>query len=302
LIFFLNDGVATPSLRKKFKNKNMLLRIEHELNYTYSQSVLLTPHYIYLTPKLSPNQEFRHFSLSTTPATSNLVKNVDAESNIQHVAYFKDSCQNLQIKTSFEIESQPFNPFSFIFFPFEAERLPFEYPEKEKKLLQLYLNQEGVTTIIHQFARQIAAQVEWKTLAFLTKMSEYIRANFIYEKRLLGEANSPEKTLISQKGTCRDYVVLMIEACKALGIAARFVSGYAYGSPEQAHELHAWVEVYLPGGGWRSFDPTEGKVADNQYVTLAASAQPALISPVIGTFRGAAKSSLEAFVKISKLA
>jgi transglutaminase-like putative cysteine protease len=279
----------------------MLFRIEHELNYTYSQAVFLTPHYIYLTPKLTPYQELRNYSLEIYPTISKIIKNVDAESNIQHIAYFKDSCQNLQIKTNFEIESQFFNAFDVIFFPFEAERLPFQYPEAEKILLQSYLNQEGVTTTIHQFARQIAAEADWKTMRFLTKMCEYIRGNFFYEKRLEGEANSPEKTLISQKGTCRDYVVLMIAACKALGIAARFVSGYAYGSPEQAHELHAWVEAYLPGGGWRGFDPTEGKVADNQYVTLAASAQPALISPVIGTFRGAAKSSLEAFVKISKL-
>ena len=279
----------------------MLLRIEHELNYAYSQSVFLTPHYIYLTPKLSPYQELRDFSLETFPKTSKIVKNVDAESNIQHIAYFKDACQDLQIKTSFEIESQLFNTFDVIFFPFEAERLPFQYPEAEKILLQNYLNQEGVTTTIHQFARQIAAEADWKTMLFLTKISKHIQENFFYEKRLEGAAHSPEKTLLTQKGTCRDYVMLMIAACKALGIAARFVSGYAYGSPEQAHELHAWVEVYLPGGGWRSFDPTEGKVADNQYVTLATSAQPALISPVTGTFRGTAKSTFEASVKISKI-
>jgi transglutaminase-like putative cysteine protease len=106
--------------------------------------------------------------------------------------------------------------------------------------------------------------------------------------------------LISRKGTCRDYAVLMIAACKALGLAARFVSGYCYGSELQAHELHAWVEVYLPGAGWRGFDPTEGRIVDFHYIALASSAQAELINPIRGGFRGNAVSSLNAFVDIQQ--
>ena len=276
----------------------MILSVEHTLYYSYSNSVSLTPHTIYLTPKASPNQEITSFQLEILPTPNILYKNIDVEGNAQSVAFFNTPTDRLSFRAKVEIVSNEVNPFHFIYFPFEAETLPFKYPEKESALLQPYLTDEGVTTLIDQFARQIAAEANWKTTDFLTRISKYIRYNFVYEKRLEGAANSPETTLISRKGTCRDYAVLMIAACKALGLAARFVSGYCYGSELQAHELHAWVEVYLPGAGWRGFDPTEGRIADFHYIALASSAQAELINPIRGGFRGNAVSSLNTFVDI----
>lgn len=276
----------------------MILSVEHTLYYSYSNFVSLTPHTIYLTPKASPNQEITSFLLDIQPIPSLLFKNVDIERNAQYVAFFDISCTTVSFKASFEINSEEYNPYQFIYFPFEMERLPFKYPEKELLLLQPYLTQNGITTLIDQFARQLASEANWKTTDFLVKISQYIRANFYYEKRLEGAANLPEKTLISRKGTCRDYAVLMIAACKTLGIAARFVSGYCFGSELQAHELHAWVEVYLPGAGWRGFDPTEGRIVDNQYIMLASSADAELINPISGGFRGDASSNLNAYVNI----
>ncbi|CAH0994109.1 hypothetical protein EMA8858_00216 [Emticicia aquatica] len=278
----------------------MVLSVEHTLHYIYSNPVLLTPHTIYLTPKASPNQEINTYLLDIQPVPNLLFKNIDVEGNAQFVAFFNSSCDKLSFKATFEIVSETFNPYHFIYFPFESEKLPFKYPEKERSSLSSYLTQEGVTTLIDQFARQIASEADWKTTDFLVNISRYIRANFIYEKRLEGVANSPERTLITRKGTCRDYAVLMIAACKSLGIAARFVSGYCFGSALQEHELHAWVEVYLPGAGWRGFDPTEGKIVDNQYITLASSAEAELINPVRGGFRGNTSSVLNAFVNIQQ--
>lgn len=276
----------------------MILSVEHTLHYSYSNPVSLTPHTIYLTPKASPNQEITSFQLEIEPAPNILYKNIDVEGNAQSVAFFNIPTNRLSFRAKLEMISNEVNPFHFIYFPFGAETLPFKYPEKESALLQPYLTDEGVTTLIDQFARQIAAEANWKTTDFLTRISKYIRYNFFYEKRLEGAANSPETTLISRKGTCRDYAVLMIAACKALGLAARFVSGYCYGSELQAHELHAWVEVYLPGAGWRGFDPTEGRIVDFHYIALASSAQAELINPIRGGFRGNAISSLNAFVDI----
>lgn len=276
----------------------MILSVEHTLYYSYSNSVSLTPHTIYLTPKASPNQEIVSFQLEILPIPNILYKNIDVEGNAQSVAFFDLLTDKLSFRAKVEIVSEQVNPFHFIYFPFEAETLPFKYPEKELALLQHYLTDEGVTTLIDQFARQMAAEANWKTTDFLTRISAYIRDNFLYEKRLEGAAHSPEVTLISRKGTCRDYAVLMIAACKALGLAARFVSGYCYGSELQAHELHAWVEVYLPGAGWRGFDPTEGRIADFHYIALASSAQAELINPIRGGFRGNAVSSLNTFVAI----
>jgi transglutaminase-like putative cysteine protease len=81
-------------------------------------------------------------------------------------------------------------------------------------------------------------------------------------------------------------------ACRSLGIAARFVSGYLFGNPQQEHQLHAWAEVYLPGAGWRGFDPTEGSVVVNRHIFLTSTAKPELAAPISGTFIGKATSTL----------
>ena len=80
--------------------------------------------------------------------------------------------------------------------------------------------------------------------------------------------------------------------CRSIGLAARFVSGYLYGNVLQENDLHAWAEVYLPGAGWRGFDPTEGQAVGNNHVYLAASGEPQSIAPLSGTFRGRARSLL----------
>lgn len=278
----------------------MKLKVIHTLSYTYAEAVTLTPHYLYLTPKVSPYQELIYNKLTINPTPNLLVKNLDAEGNIQHIAYVNEPCDKFEISSEIIIESQHFNPFDFVYFPFAAQNLPFSYLEDEKLLLKPYLDEEGITTLIHQTARKLAAEVNWNTGDFLQKICEYIRQNLSYQVRIDGSAFEPEKTLVEKYGSCRDFSVLMIAFCKSIGIAARFVSGYCYGSERQAHELHAWVEVYLPGGGWRGFDPTEGGAVNENYIALARSAQTDLVNPVKGTYKSKTpvNSSLEANVDI----
>lgn len=278
----------------------MKLKVKHTLSYTYAEAVTLTPHYVYLTPKVSPYQELIYNRLVVSPTPDLLVKNLDAEGNTQHIIYVNKPCERFELSSEIIIESQPFNPFNFVYFPFAAQNLPFSYLEDEKLLLRPYLDEEGITTLIHQTARKLAADANWNTAAYLQKVCEYIQGNITYEVRIDGSAFEPHKTLTEQHGSCRDFSVLMIAFCKSIGIAARFVSGYCYGSERQAHELHAWVEVYLPGGGWRGFDPTEGHSVNENYIALARSAQADLINPVTGTYKSKTpvNSELKAYVDI----
>ena len=270
----------------------MHLRVVHTLQYTYSEPVALEPHSIYLAPKIYPYQRLIKYDLEISPKPSKMVKNMAIEENTQHIAYFTDKTETLTIKAEMVIESNEFNIFNFVLFPFETQTLPFQYPETIKQLQQPYLVREGVTTSIEQFSRQIAASVRWNTVDFLMALSRNIRSNFAYEKREVGLPYPPEYTLTNRMGTCRDFAQLFIACCRSLGIAARFVSGYLYGSELQAHELHAWAEVYLPGAGWRGFDPTEGNAVINNHIYLATSAEPSVITPVSGTYRGKANSIL----------
>lgn len=279
----------------------MNLSVKHVLSYTYDKPVALDPHLLYLYPKAYPHQQVLDYSLRIDPLPSRIVRNVDAEGNVQQVVYFAAPTTYLTVEANMTLSSDPFNVFDFVLFPFDAKDFPFRYSERTQKYLAPYLGRQEITPYVEQFARQIATQVNWATVPFLTEMSRHIHDNFSYQQRPEGRAFPPEDTLRGLSGSCRDYSSLFIAACRSLGMAARLVSGYLYGNPTQAHELHAWVEVYLPGAGWRGFDPTEGRAMINNHICLGASADYDQLAPVMGTFRGAASSFLTTDLEIEEV-
>ena len=102
----------------------------------------------------------------------------------------------------------------------------------------------------------------------------------------------PRVTLEKGQGACRDLAVLFVAACRALGFGARFVSGYHQGHSEpMRRDLHAWAEVYLPGGGWRGYDPSLGLAVADRHVAVAAGTRPDQAAPISGSFRGTGVSS-----------
>ena len=98
----------------------------------------------------------------------------------------------------------------------------------------------------------------------------------------------PGQTLMHNSGSCRDFAALFIEACRHLGLASRFVSGYLYtwGTDGASASTHAWAEVYLPGAGWKGFDPTSGEVTGNRHIAVAVARHPEAIPPVAGSYLG----------------
>jgi transglutaminase-like putative cysteine protease len=95
---------------------------------------------------------------------------------------------------------------------------------------------------------------------------------------------SAEECLAEGRGACRDLAITFMEVCREVGLAARFVSGYQMADPQDEQYMHAWAEVYLPGGGWRGFDPTHAKAVDGSYVPVAASPVSSLATPIEGGF------------------
>lgn len=269
----------------------MHLQVRHTSEYTYDIPVALGPQTLYLYPRTYPYQRLLDYQLVIEPIPSRIVRNIDVEGNVQQVVYFNHPTNYLNVVAEMQLQSDEFNSFDFVLFPFETQRVPFRYPKAEQDLLQPYLEQVGVSERVESWARQIAAEAGWQTTAFLMSLNQTIR-QFTYEIRELGAPLPPEQTLTLHKGSCRDYTTLFMAACRSLGIAARFVSGYLFGNPQQEHQLHAWVEVYLPGAGWRGFDPTEGSLVVNRHIFLTSTAKPELAAPISGTFTGQANSVL----------
>jgi transglutaminase-like putative cysteine protease len=168
-------------------------------------------------------------------------------------------------------------------FSYSAEEVPDlgrtmerHYPDPEHK--------------IDEWARRfVTAPGESDTQALLVDMTAAIRQELRYEAREAEGTQTPVETLARGAGTCRDFALLMMEAARSLGFAARFVSGYLYDDRAVGGgATHAWVQVYLPGGGWVEFDPTNALVGGQKLVRVAVTRDPAQAIPVSGTWTGTA--------------
>lgn len=278
------------------------LSIHHRLTYRYQLSTLLGPQRLQLYPRLSWWQTLLDYRLTVDPEPGGWHTHLDLEGNTAQWLYFQQATDRLEVELRLEVDSRSFNPFDFILFPFEATRLPLVYEEPEASILAPYRPPaQAVPKIIADWTEGLLKETDRQTLLFLLRLSETLRQDFTYVIREKGPPHPPEETMNTRRGSCRDLSLLMISACHSVGLAARFVSGYAWGADSlPSHELHAWVEVYLPGAGWHAFDPTMGGAVAETHVALAASAEPMLVAPLRGAYWGEAASELETEVVVER--
>jgi len=144
-----------------------------------------------------------------------------------------------------------------------------------------------------------------ETVSLLKRLNRFIYEKFTYRRRDESGVQRPSRTLEKNSGSCRDFATLFIEACRSWGLAARFVSGYMLCEASEAGHAttHAWAEVYLPGAGWKGFDPTSGTMAGSQHVAVAVSRHPEAATPIAGSFTGLPKAFLgiDVDVKLEQL-
>ena len=284
----------------------MKLRVTHLTRYDYPQPVTFSPHWLYLHPRGAPLLRLRHFRLETKPAAK-VIWTRDVQDNVLGLAYCWERADALSIQSEFEIETLEKNPFDFILED-SALRFPFTYPAAEHFALLSYLAPpfDDTQERLRAWLGQHRAGRPADTLAFLTGLNQLLYTTLDYVRRDEENIQSSQTTLELGSGSCRDFAVLFVESCRTLGLAARFVSGYLYdpdaGSPAHG-SMHAWAEVYLPGAGWKGFDPTHGLVCDDAFIPCAHAAQADTISPVQGEFYSATPivSRLQTRVSVEKL-
>ena len=209
---------------------------------------------------------------------------VDLDGNNSIKLWFDRPTDKLSIQTTAKVATSCTNPFAYLLEPW-AIALPFDYPNSLKQQLQPYLRPYGATldNAALELAQEITIATQNNTLNFLFTLNQRIYQDCKYLTRDTGEPFPPGITWRGKTGTCRDYAVLFMEVCRAEGIATRFVSGYQEGdAAQQSRDLHAWAEVYLPGAGWRGYDPTLGLVVSDRHIPLAASAIPKYAAAVEG--------------------
>jgi len=280
----------------------MKFRIDHQTTYTFSEKAFLEPHTLRFRPKITPHQRLETFDLKVKPAPDGISFHRDVENNMVDFCWFSGLHRELMIQSSATIDSQPYNPYNFLIHPSEFQAMPFIYPPRLKPLIQPYLEETKMTFPLVEYAEQVKAEAKYDTVNFLSNLTGRIHDDFRVEEREFGTPLDPDDTFQLKKGSCRDLVWMQMHLLRNSGIAARFVSGYYFlDEAEDEFELHAWLEVFLPGAGWIGFDPSHGVAAENTHIPVVASARFENAMPVTGTIRGDATSELSWDLSIEKI-
>ncbi|MEO0378385.1 MAG: transglutaminase family protein, partial [Cyanobacteria bacterium P01_A01_bin.17] len=245
----------------------MRYQISHATRYTYEQPAVLEPHILRLRPRSDGFQTLETYQLQVEPKPLEMTQLLDAEGDaIAKCWWSPHPTETLSITAVSTVTTHITNPFNYLLEPWATE-CPIDYPSSIRTVLAPYLDPTS-SPAATQLAQEIAVAVNWNTVEFLSVLNQRIYDQCDYQERPTGPPWPPEITWSKKTGSCRDFVVLFMAACRAVGLATRFVSGYEQGDPACEQTLHAWAEVYLPGAGWRGYDPTLGLVTCDRHIAL----------------------------------
>jgi len=290
------------------------LTIRHVTTYRYRQPVRFGEHRMMLRPRDSHDQKVIEASLGISPEPSSLRFVQDAFGNHVAIAEFDGTATELRFESIVSLEHSPADA-AAVGVEQANGSFPVDYSADDMAELAPCIQRRHADPDdeVGRWARQfLLASGSIGTLELLVRLSQGIHRGFLYRRREAKGIQRPLETLQLGHGSCRDFALLMIEAARSLGLAARFVSGYlavpleADEEPRTAETVdqphgatHAWAQVYLPDVGWIDFDPTSGSVGRAALVTVAVVADPDEALPLHGTFIGSASDPLGMDVHVS---
>ena len=272
----------------------MLLNIRHATTYTYDHPVFLEPHCLRLTPRADCYGSMLERSLKISPEPSGMSMSVENDGSISHWVRFEGETKVFTVESKATISLiMEKSPFDFLIYPRDCLTLPMIYPPQLSRELNTFLIFGSVALPVKDFAFKVLDEAKGQTMDFLVMLAQRMKREFVYEFRHVGAPFQPEDTLDSRRGSCRDWAILYMACANAVGLAARFVSGYYFDEAPDHPDLHAWVEVYIPGGGWRGFDPSIGLACYGHHIALATGASAIAAAPIRGTYNGHAHSVMK---------
>ncbi|MCF8057133.1 MAG: transglutaminase family protein [Desulfocapsa sp.] len=275
----------------------MIFSVTHVITYQYENLVFLERQTLRLKPRTDGMQQLLHFDIDIVPYPAGLTECRDLDGNMEHVAWFNGTTDRLVVTVTSKVVTFCVNPFECLLKK-EARHLPLAADNVYQSSIKPYLS-DAITPDVAAFAGQIAVESNQDTLAFLQLLNERLYSTCEVVFRQEGPPFEPSQTLCERRGACRDLTWLFMACCRSQGIGTRFISGYQEGCPESKHYLHGWAEVYLPGAGWRGYDPSLGVVVSDHHVALAAGPRVDSAAPISGTFRGEGGVVTESVVDVT---
>lgn len=277
---------VTVALRKL---QMTVLNIRHRTTYRYREPVRLGPHRLMLRPRESRDLRLLSSTLEMTPAAS-LSWTTDVFGNAVATAGFAGLADGLAIESRVMVELGA-SPWPVYDIAPSAIHYPFFYSSEERADLGALATPQtfDASGRLGDWSRAFVRGERTDTLALLKDMATGVAAGIGYQSREAEGTQTPLQTIDRGWGSCRDFAVLFAEAARCLGFGARIISGYLYnrdGGPVGAGTTHAWAEIFVPGAGWITFDPTNRAVGGYNLIPLAVGRVIAQVMPMTGTFLG----------------
>jgi uncharacterized protein (DUF2126 family)/transglutaminase-like putative cysteine protease len=267
--------------------------LHHVTHYKYDRLVQLGPQVVRLRPAPHCRSNVISYSLQVEPAEHFVNWMQDPFANYQARLVFPEKTREFKVTVDLVVEMAVYNPFDFFLEP-QAENFPFKYTASQAEELAPYLVTEEPTPLLSAYLDKIERK-EQRTIDFLVGLNQQVQQDVNYLIRMEPGVQTPEETLASGSGSCRDSGWLLVQLLRHCGLAARFVSGYLIqltpdvkaldgpsGTTVDFTDLHAWCEVFLPGAGWIGLDATSGLLAGEGHIPLACTPTPSSAAPIEG--------------------
>jgi transglutaminase-like putative cysteine protease len=270
----------------------MLIAITHETLFAYSEEIAESVMEVRVTPASNAHQTTRDHKLVVTPR-SKLFPFRDYFGNTAHFFTVPVQHQRLAVVSTATVETNDENPF--------AMPMPLSIEEPARGALADYL-QFGGPVGRHPELAVIAGDFSDDRNLFsrLQALNSFIFQRLEYKPLVTRVDSTLDEVLAIGKGVCQDFAHLMIGVCREMGVPARYVSGYLYSQASEARRgggaTHAWCECYLPGVGWKGFDPTNNVLVDSHHVQIATGRDYRDVPPTKGIYRGSAVETISVTV------
>jgi transglutaminase-like putative cysteine protease len=273
---------------------SILVGLRHVTRYEYDRPVSLGPQLVRLRPAPHCRTRISSYALGVTPTRHFVNWQQDPFGNWLARFVFREKTPMFSCTVDLLAEVSAVNPFDFFLEPF-AETWPFAFPADLREDLEAFRKPESAGARLKELLRSISRK-PCNTVDFLIVLNRRLTHLIRYVTRLQDGVQTPEETLTSGSGSCRDMAWLLVQVLRQLGLPARFVSGYLIelrphltgaasetGNERDRAELHAWAEVYLPGAGWIGLDATSGLLCGEGHLPLAATPHYRSVAPITGT-------------------
>lgn len=278
-------------------------KILHRTYYNFTNPVSLEPHVLRLRPREGHELRIESSLLEITPPAT-LRWQRDVEDNCVALATFTSPTRHLLIESTTIIQQYNETPLDFWVADYALD-YPFAYRPDDQLVLAAYrqTKQPASNLLAAWLASVWQAGERIQTITLLQRLSSRIQQTLRYQLREEAGVQSATETLSLGSGSCRDSAYLFMEAARLLGFAARFVSGYLHAPPTTTNfgSTHAWAEVFIPGAGWKGFDPSIGTIVGTDHVAVAVARLPESVPPVAGAFVGPAQATLDVGVWVTAL-